>query len=390
MEFNFILTVIFLTLVYLLLHTYIIYPVLILIISSFYKKHSIKGGKQFPEISILISAFNEEKVIENRVQNIARLDYDFNKLEVIVGSDSSTDKTNLILQDLCKKYHWLKVKIFKNRRGKAAVLNDLVNDSKNPILVFTDANTTFKKDSLVRLVKHFSDVQIGGVCGRLILTEPQRGFNKSNKEKTYWEYETFLKSFEGKMGMLMGANGGIFSIRRILFDEIPINKPVTDDLFITLSILKKKFKFIFDYNAIAYEEVPKEIKSEFNRKVRFAATNFQTLLIFKSLLISKNLLLSFVFWSHKVIRWIMPFALVLIFLINILLIGYSEIFLKLFYFQVIVHSLSIIGYFLSLLRIRLPLITLIFFFNFTNLALFIGFFRFLFRKHSYIWESTPR
>ena len=294
------------------------------------------------------------------------------------------------MNNLSKKYHWLKVKLFENRRGKASVLNDLVKESMNPILVFTDANSIFNKDTLTNLVGYFVDEKIGGVCGRLILTEPQNGFNKSNKEKAYWEYETFLKKYEGKIGVLMGANGGIFSIKKILFKEIPIDKPVTDDLFITLNVIEKGYKFLYAYDAVASEEISREIRSEFKRKVRFAATNFQTLLIFKSFLFNKNLLLSFVFWSHKVIRWFMPFALILILLFNIFLIGYSNIFLNLLYIQLAIHFLSIIGYLLSLLRIRLPLVTLIFFFNLTNLALLIGFFKFLWGRHSYIWDSTPR
>ena len=390
MDFNFFLTVIFLALIYILIHTYIVYPIFVLIISLFYKKSPIKEGIQIPKLSILISAFNEEKVIEDRVENISNLNYDFDKLEVIIGSDHSNDNTNKILQKLSHKYTWLKVLFFKNRRGKAAVLNDLVEVAVNPILVFTDANTIFNKDSLINLVRHFSDSQIGGVCGRLVLNEPQDGFNKSNKEKIYWEYETFLKKYEGKIGVLIGANGGIFAIRKELFSEIPIYKPVTDDLYITLNVLDKQLKFIYDYDAVAFEEVSKEIKSEFRRKVRFAATNFQTLFIFKNLLLNKNFLLSFAFWSHKVFRWFMPFVLILIFLLDIFLLDYSNIFLNLLYFQLVIYILSITGYLLSLLRIRLPLVTLIFFFNLTNLALLIGFFKFLLGKHSYIWESTPR
>jgi len=384
-----IIVLLFWFLVYLFLHSYLIYPLTIGLLSLLKKEIDLTDGEKY-EVSILIAAFNEEKVIENRIENIAKLRYDFSKLEVIVGSDGSFDKTNEILKKLSEKYKWLKLKIYNSRRGKSQVLSDLVKVSSNPILTFTDANSIFDENALIELLKFFKDFNIGGVCGRLILNEPINGFNKSNQEKFYWEYETYLKKYEGKLGILIGANGGIYSIRKSLFTEIPVDKAVTDDLYVTLSILKKNFQFKYAYNAVAREEVSREIKSEFKRKIRFSSTNFQTLALFKDLLFNRNILLSFAFWSHKVFRWFMPFIMVAGLVLNFLLRETGDLYSNIFILQICIYAFSIIGYLLSLFKIRIPLITLLFFFNLTNIALLIGFFDFIRGKQKSYWESTPR
>ncbi len=206
---------------YLLIHTYILYPISLWIFNWFKRKPEIVTPNTYPSISIIISAYNEEKVIIERIDNIKNLDYDFNNLELIIGSDCSSDKTNGILTQKNQEFSWLKTQIFNIRRGKASVLNDLVHLAKNEILVFTDANTKFEKDALLKLVSKFTDAKVGGVCGRLELEEPKDNFDKTNREKLYWKYETHLKSAEGDLGILIAANGGIYAIRKELFVKFP-------------------------------------------------------------------------------------------------------------------------------------------------------------------------
>jgi len=236
--------IIFWTLIFLSIHSYFFYPLSIRIISGFFPVNKIKPGG-LPGISIVISAFNEEKVIRDRILNISECIYDFNKVELLIGSDCSNDKTNEILINLKQEFSWLKIFIFNTRRGKAGVLNDLVEKALNEIIIFSDANTIFDKNALVLLAEEFTSDSIGGVSGRLILTQPDTEFNKSIEEKTYWDYETYIKKYEGKCGILIGANGGIFAIRKRLYNKIPSSKAVTDDLYITLTILKKNYKFIY-------------------------------------------------------------------------------------------------------------------------------------------------
>lgn len=371
-------------------NSYLIYPVLVWIIAKL-KTESNEIEKEYqPSISILISAFNEEKVIEKRIRNIVDQEYAQDKIEILVGSDCSSDRTNEILKSLEKEISNLKVFLFDYRQGKAGVLNQLVKEAKNDILVFTDANTEFKRDALKNLVKHFYDKEIGGVSGKLTLLDKDSHKKAGVEEKNYWEFETFIKKAEGKLGILIGANGGIFAIRKELFEEIPLDKPVTDDFYLSLNVVKKGFKLIYEPKAEAYEEVAKDLNTEFKRKIRFAATNFQTISFFKTLLFNQNFLISYAFWSHKIIRWFLPVILILILILNALLISQNQIFEYLFYLQIFVYAAGLIGYLFIKAGVRIPLLSLLTYFLITNFALLLGLIRFLRKKHSVIWQSTPR
>jgi len=371
-------------------HTYILYPITLGFISIFRSKGKPAKVDSLPSVSILISAYNEEKVIKQRIENIKSLKYEFDKLELIIGSDSSTDKTIEILQQESKKCGWIRIELFETRRGKAAVLNDLAALAKNEILVFTDANSMFEEDALINLTSEFSNKAIGGVCGRLVLEEPKGKYEKSNKERLYWKYETVLKKLEGSMGILIAANGGIFAVRKKLFTKFPEKYAVTDDLFQTLAVLNQNYKFIYEYDAVAHEDVSKEVITEFNRKVRFAATNFQTTKDFKNLLLNKKILLSYAIWSHKVLRWLVPVFAILLFVSNLFLIKqgslyYGAIIVQLgFYFSVLV------GFIIHKMKLSGSIFSIIYYYAFTNLALLIGMFKFLTGKHEYTWDSTPR
>jgi len=346
--------------------------------------------KSLPTVSILISAFNEEQVIADRIENIKNLDYDFNKVELIIGSDCSSDDTNIIIIEKSREYNWVNTQVYPARRGKANVLNELVQLAKNEILVFTDANSKFEKEALLNLVSNFKNENVGGVCGRLNLEEPKDKFERSNREKLYWKYETHLKILEGGLGILIAANGGIYAIRKKLFVKFPVNEAITDDLFQTFAVLDQGYKFHFASDAAASEDVSKEIKTEFNRKVRFAGTNFQTLKFFHKLLFKRKLLLSYALWSHKIIRWFVPLLLIILFLTNLFLISYNQFFNIIFTLQIIFYSLALIGFILNLKKINISPFSIVYYYLISNLALLIGLIKFLTKKHSFVWNSTPR
>jgi len=376
----------------LIIHTYINYPLTLKIINIL-KGSSINerpDPTNLPTVSILISAYNEEKVIAERIENIKNLDYDFGKVELIIGSDCSTDGTNNILIEKSREYEWVKFQTFSTRRGKANVLNDLIQSAKNEILVFTDANSNFEKRALLNLVSNFTIDEVGGVCGRLNLEEPNDKFEGSNREKLYWKYETHLKKSEGDLGILIAANGGIYAIRKKLFVKFPVNEAITDDLYQTLAVLGQGYKFLFKFDAIANEDVSKEIKTEFNRKVRFAATNFQTLKSFKKLLFNRKPLLSYALWSHKIIRWFVPLLLVILFIANLLLVNSNQFFYISATLQIIFYSFGIVGFILSLMKISIPPFSIVYYYILSNVALLIGLIKFLKNKHSFVWDSTPR
>ncbi len=386
---NDILVIIFFILLFIPVNSFVLYPLVIFVISRFFKEN--KSTNEFmPKVSILIAAYNEEKVIEERLKNIRNLKYDFSKLEVLIGSDCSSDRTNEILLDKQKEYSWLKIFLFDKRRGKASVINDLIKLAKNDIVVFSDANTEFKPEALKNLVYSFKDEKIGGVCGKLVLTDDEVEKNESVEEKKYWIYETIIKESESRLGLLFAANGGIFAIRKNLFIDIPIEKAVTDDLFISLTVIGKGYKFVYAKDAIAVESVGKDVATEFKRKVRFSATNFQTMTICLTDIIKRGILITYAFFSHKISRWFLPFNMILIYLLNIFIFGYNTFVNITFYLQSLFYLFALLGYISSKIRFKFFLFSLPYFFVVANIAVLKGFFKYLNKKHSVIWETTKR
>ena len=381
--------ILFLIGIFLLLNAFFIYPVSITVLAFFKKSRKTDSNFQ-PAISILIAVRNEEKVIRQRIENIAKLDYDENKIKLFVCSDSSTDKTNSILEELNKKYTWLNISFSQKRLGKAGILNSLIEDVDTDIVIFSDANTIFQKDAVKNLVREFADNKIGVVCGHLILTDDEVYQSESVEELKYWSFETQIKRAEGKLGILIGANGGIFAIRKSLYKKIPTQKAVTDDLYLSLFPMLEGYKVVFEDNAVAYESVGKNVSEEFSRKVRFSATNYQTLSFLKKLLFLRRPLISYAFFSHKVIRWFLPFILLFVLIDNIFIAGKNMFVDVTLILQIVFYLLALLGYILSKMKLRFSLFSMPYFFVVTNIAIFKGFLNFITKKHSVIWEPTER
>ncbi|MHC1739092.1 MAG: glycosyltransferase [Ignavibacteriaceae bacterium] len=382
--------IIYILILFFMLHTYIFYPISIYLLSLFRRKSKNISGSGVKGISVLIAAYNEEKVISERIENLATLIERFPEMEVLIGSDNSVDRTDEILSKLSEKYKWLKYYSFKVRNGKAGILNQLSKLAINPILVFTDANTDFQREAIDKLVSGFQNERVGGICGRLILKDNLVNKYESVEESKYWKYETHIKILEGKLGVLIGANGGIFAIRKELYEIIPVEKPVTDDFFLTLSVLKKGYEFIYNYDAVAYEDVGQDIPTEYKRKVRFSSTNFQTISFFKEFVCFKPFLISYAFWSHKILRWFFPLFTVIIFILSLIQSNKNDFYYYMTVFQLIFYSLAMLGFIFNKLKIKISLFSLPYFFTLANIAIIAGFIRFLKNKHSVIWESTSR
>lgn len=385
-----VLVIVFLISVLLLVQSYIIYPLSILIISKINPKKFKKTSRDLPPISIIISAYNEEKVIEKTIRNFLICDYDKSKMEIIAGSDNSTDNTNSILQKLSEEIPNLKFFPFKERRGKSGVLNDLVSKASSEILVFSDANTIYRKDALKELVSHYEDDSIGGVSGKLSLIEHSDASLSAGLEKVYWDFETWLKEKEGQLGILIGANGGIYSIWKKYYTIIPSGYPIVDDFFISLKVLEQKKYFVYTSEAVAEEYVSPSVDIEFSRKVRNNSNMMSTIKSIKGLLNPKFGLVAYALWSHKMIRWFSPVLLILLFLSNMFLVEYNLFFKILFYLQILFYLTGLIGYLMERTGVYFKPVNLVFYFVMTNTAMLIGIFKFLLKKQTSFWQSTAR
>lgn len=381
--------VLFLISLFLIINSIIIYPLAITILSVFKRKLNIYG-KAPKSVSVLLSVYNGEDFIKNKIENICFLEQDDFSLEILVGSDGSVDRTNEILAECEKKFPELKVRYFEMRKGKASVLNELCKEAKGEILLFTDLHAIFSKNAAKEILTEFIDKEVGGTSGRLIYIESEKMSRESIEETKYWFLETQVKHAEGKLGILLGGTGAIFAIRKNFLSQIPTAKAVTDDLYLSLKVVSAGKRFTYCYNATAEIYLSRNLHVDYKRKVRTASTNFQTIMFFKNLLFNERILLSYSFWSHKIIRWFFPLILLTIFTTNVFIIRIHSYYEFLFYIQVGFYSLVILGYFLSLISVRIWLFSIPFFFIFANVALANGFIKFLKGEHSAIWEPTKR
>lgn len=385
-----ILIVIFLSCTVLLIHSYLFYPFSIWILSFISKKKYHTESNYSPNVSIIISVFNEEKVIEKTIRNFLQSDYDLSKIEFVIGSDNSNDSTNKIISKLQKEIPAIKFYQFQIRRGKSQVLNDLVKEAASDILIFSDANTLYRKDAIKNLVKYYVDSKVGGVSGRLILIEFKESIHAGSQEIKYWNFETWLKEKEGKIGKLIGANGGIYSLRKKYFVRIPTEYPIVDDFYLSLKVLEQNKDFLYIKDAEAEELTAPNLMAEFKRKIRGNANILSTIKTIKKLLNPSFGVISYSLWSHKLIRWFTPIILLLIFITNLFLYQKAEFFQYFLIIQLLLYFLGLLGYILNKLNFRVQPLLLIFYFLMTNTAMLVGLLQFILGRNTAFWQSTPR
>ena len=376
---------------FLLVYTYFIFPFSTIFLArkkslnnKFYKQED-----EIPSVSILIAAYNEQEVIKEKVMSIINSNFSSSKMEIIIGSDCSTDNTNEIISELAKNHSFLNAKIFTERSGKSAVVNKLVKQAKNEILILTDANIIFSKNTIQSLIRHFKNSKIGLVDSNMV----NIGIKNSGislQEKTYISSEVKFKHAESKLlGMLMGPFGGCFAIRKSLFIPIPENFMV-DDFFVCMNILKNGNLAINDLDAVVYEDVSNQISEEFRRKRRISMGNFINLFHFKKLLLKPFTKLGFIFLSHKVIRWFGPILLLLVLASNFILISDSIFYKIAFFSQLILFISPFIDLLLRKIGIHVLILRFITHFYSMNLALFMGMIDYLTSTKKGVWEPTKR
>lgn len=373
-----------------LIYTYLGYPIFLITLNKLLhpKYFPDEATSCFPSVSILIAAYNEEKVIRCKIENCLRLDYPAELLDIWIASDGSLDNTNRIVQEYASKDNRIHLIEFP-RTGKSDVINKTMPHIQSEIVVFSDANTEYVTDAIRNLVKYFSSADIGCVCGRLIYRNPD-GVISGKGEGFYWRYETFLKKLESKIGYVAGANGAIYAIRRGLFENLPA-KTINDDFTISMQIVKKGLKSIYAEDAIAYEDVATTLENEFKRHVRDGTGHYIAVFHLMGLLNPLLGIRSVIYWSHRILRWFAPFILILLFIINIILLYYSNAFYKaLFIPHFLFYLFAVIG--LTVIKNkRLPFFMYIpFYFCNLNLALLLGFFKVIIGKQKTTWERTER
>ncbi len=376
--------------VLLIMHSYLLFPWLLKILASRKQENKDKfKTDDLPPVTVVMSVFNEQAIIKEKIESVLRSNYPANKLSILVGSDASDDGTEEILEQYQKDNKNCKAVLFKERQGKPAVINLLMKEVKDEIVVMTDAKVIFHQDTVKGLAEHFKNESIGIVGGN-ILNESIQKDGVSIQERAFMSREILMKYREGLIwGSTIGIYGAIYAMRKKLYTEVPPGFSV-DDFFITMNVLRKKQKAILDIKVLSYEDVPNLLSEEYRRKVRIATGNYKNMTYFFKELLTPWKGKSFSYFSHKVIRWIGPFIFALFILANALLFNHHIFYTYSFYGMLLVVSFPIIDFFLSKIGIHIVFLRFVRHFTSMNIALLQGFINNLRGVKAHVWRPTER
>jgi len=327
-----------------LFYIYFLYPLLLGIL-FFARKKPVSFDETYePSVSLIIAAYNEEAVIGSKIENSLKLDYPTNKLEILVFSDASSDRTD----EIVKSYSDRGVKLVRveGRRGKTFCQNEAAQTASGEILIFSDANSMYETDAPRKLVRHFVSQHVGCVVGELRYrhSKEERGRGVAG-EGIYWRYEQLIKRLESHASSAVGANGSIYAIRKRLFEALPSD--AVEDFVRPLKVVQKGYKVVYEPAAVTWEETASTSAKESQRRVRIVNQSVYSLIKDKSLLNLMNPLRYGLFgiqlWSHKVLRWLSGIFLLLFIGFNIPLVGHSVIYTVILAGQGIFYLLALWG-----------------------------------------------
>ncbi len=294
---------------------YIGYPLSLYVLALFRKRDSAAGGSLLP-VTMVISAYNEEGGIREKIENSLALDYPQDLLDVVVVSDASGDATDAIVDSFANRG----IRLFrqKTRSGKSAGLTNVMSTIDREIVLFSDANSMYDPQALQHLVRHFADPRIGYVVGHQRYNDGEDG-TAGASEQAYWSYEVKLKQFESSIGSVVGGDGAIYAIRRELFR--PLRDEDISDFVNPLQIIAQGYRGLFEPQAVCYEDTAQDFRGEFRRKVRIVNRSLRGLMRVPSVLNPFRVgMFAYQIVLHKLLRWFVPFFLVAAFVSNVYLV----------------------------------------------------------------------
>ncbi len=364
-------------------HTYLLYPILLFLAYGLEqlrrdlhylprrrdRRRSSMKPEELPSISLIIPAYNEQSHLPDKIANVRQLDYPLEKLEVVFVSDGSTDRTNEILGRLEDPN--IQTVFLPIRQGKPTALNHGVARAKHDILILSDAATLFEPDALKKLVRHFAEPKVGVVCGAL---QFQGNAESRQTEGVYWKYESMLRLMESRLGATLTASGAMYALRRQCYRPLATDVLVED--FVTpMNARRLGYQVLYDPEAVATEFAAASVAGEFTRRVRIAVGSFRALGEFMRTPLSPFTYVAF--FSHKLLRWILP-GLLIGLLASSALLHRSPLYWPFFALQIVFYLWALFGYVFHdrLQRVRYGLIA--YYLMAIHLAYLVGFVR-LFR-----------
>jgi cellulose synthase/poly-beta-1,6-N-acetylglucosamine synthase-like glycosyltransferase len=382
------LAIVFWICVALIAYTYAFYPILLLAaysIGQLFRDLRYLAGradrraprpaeKDWPAVTMIVPARNEAAHLPAKIRNLFEIDYPQDKLEVIFLSDGSTDQTNQMLAAIQAPF--VRTIFLQERGGKAAALNRGVAEAKHEIAVFSDASTLLDPDAIRNLVRHFTKSTVGVVCGALRF---KGSASSQETEGVYWKYESILRLMEGRLGATLTASGALYAIRKNCYQKLPANTLV-DDLVVPMHARKLSFGVVYDPEARAIDYAANSVEAEFRRRVRIAMGSFRAL----PEILCSHLpgLTLFAFFSHKVLRWLLPFLLLGALVTNFFLLS-GALYSVTLAAQLALLLWTMLGALESATR-RLPLVRFTYYLSAMNFAFLVGLLRVLRNRRGHL------
>ncbi|MEZ5346267.1 MAG: glycosyltransferase family 2 protein [Pyrinomonadaceae bacterium] len=364
-----------------LVFTYAGYPALVYLLAKISPKKVNKKDIR-PHVTILITAYNEESVIKKKLENTLEIDYPKEKLEIMVASDGSTDKTDEIVKGFADRG----VILFHQpgRKGKTFTQNEAVARAKGEIILFSDATTNYQSDVLTQILPNFGDESVGCVAGKLIYVD-ESGSDIGKGAKSYWNYETQIKQSESDACSLIGASGCLYAVRKSAYQ--PMYPEACSDFLICTIVYKQGFRSIYEPNAVCMEVTNQGTSEEMRMRIRVISQTFTDLWRNRGMMNPfRSGFYAVELFSHKLLRYAVPVFLITAFFSSAALSVYSEFFLLVFAVQIAFYAAAFLTWLAAKAGLRIGRLAFLHYFVLTTFASLFGFFKFLRGEKYAAWE----
>lgn len=365
------------------IYTYAGYPLVVLIVSRL-RGREVRRAEYEPTVTVIITAYNEERDLEAKLLNTLELDYPPAKMEIIVASDCSTDRTDEIVQSFSARG----VRLLRQpvRLGKTAAQNSAVAAARGEVILFSDATTLYERDVLRRMMPNFADPSVGCVAGRLIYVDPAES-RTGQGARSYWGYETFIKRHESRACSLIGASGCLYSVRRSAY--VPMYNEACSDFLIATVMVEQGLRAVFEPDAVCTEETHNRSDRELKMRVRIITQTFTDLWRHRAVMNPlKSGFYAVELFSHKVMRYLVPFFLIALFASSLFLARENLFYAAAAVSQVLFYFAAVSGWVFEAARVPVRLFALPQYFVLANLASLLACYKFLRGERYARWETV--
>ena len=376
------LVTVYLLTIFLCVASYALYPLMIWGLGKFFPVR-VEKKQVTPFVSILVAAYNEAKSIERKIRNTLDIDYPREKIEILVGSDGSTDGTT----DIVERFGTQGIRLFdfKANRGKTAVQNDLVEEANGEILIFTDAASFIPPDAVTKMVRNFADDRVGCVAGRMRYVGTDSTLT-TESQGLYWRYEVMIREMESALGSIIGVDGPLYAVRRDYY--VPLAHNVISDLITPLLVLEQRKLVVLEPEALVEEDPTENPGQEFNTRRRITLRGMVGIFAHAKLLNPlKHPLLASQILLHKVVRWFVGLLVFLNVLACVALAGHG-FFRILLGLYALFFLAAALGWLADRMGVKIRILTVPYYFSLVNLAATMGIVDFFKKKQLVTWKPV--